>query len=43
MVESGRLKPGTLVSRTLGLEEAGDVLASMERYATLGIPVINRY
>ena len=25
------------------LEEVGDVLASMDRFATLGIPVINRY
>ena len=43
MVETGKLKPGSLVSRTLSLEEAGDVLASMDRFATLGIPVINRY
>ncbi|MGH6934169.1 MAG: zinc-dependent alcohol dehydrogenase family protein [Dongiaceae bacterium] len=43
MVETGKLKPGTLVSRTLTLEEAGDVLASMENFATIGIPVINRY
>ena len=43
MVATGKLKPGTLVSRTLSLEEAGDVLASMDNFGTIGIPVINRY
>lgn len=43
MVETGKLKPGTLVSRTVSLEEAGAVLASMEDFGTIGIPVINRY
>jgi len=43
MVEAGHLKPGTLVSRTLGLDEVGAVLESMDSYGTLGIPVIDRY
>jgi D-arabinose 1-dehydrogenase-like Zn-dependent alcohol dehydrogenase len=43
MIETGKLKPLSLVSRTIALEETGDVLASMDDYATLGIPVIDRY
>jgi D-arabinose 1-dehydrogenase-like Zn-dependent alcohol dehydrogenase len=43
MVEAGRLNPGSLVSRRLPLEEVGTVLASMDSYGTLGIPVIDRY
>ncbi|MCH7932251.1 MAG: zinc-dependent alcohol dehydrogenase family protein [Proteobacteria bacterium] len=43
MIEAGKLDPGALVSRTLALEETGDVLASMDDFATLGVPVIDRY
>ena len=43
MVESGKLRPGKLVHRTISLEEAGDVLASMDRFATVGVTVIDRY
>jgi D-arabinose 1-dehydrogenase-like Zn-dependent alcohol dehydrogenase len=43
LVERGVLRPGSLVSRTVPLEEAGDVLASMDRFATLGVVVIDRY
>ena len=43
MLESGRLKPGTLVTRRLALDEVSAVLASMENYGTFGIPVIDRY
>ena len=43
MIEAGRLKPMELVSRTITLEETGEVLASMDDYATIGIPVIDRY
>jgi len=43
MVESGKLRPGKLVHRTIVLEEAGDVLASMDRFATVGVTVIDRY
>ena len=43
MVEAGRLNPGSLVSRRLGLEEVGAVLTSMDSFGTLGIPVIDRY
>ncbi|MFQ5773412.1 MAG: zinc-dependent alcohol dehydrogenase family protein [Kiloniellaceae bacterium] len=43
MVAAGKLDPGRLVSRTVRLEEAGGVLASMDSYDTLGFTVIDRY
>lgn len=43
MVQAGKLAPGKLVSRTVPLEEAGGVLASMDTFATVGVTVIDRY
>ncbi|HXV22644.1 MAG TPA: zinc-dependent alcohol dehydrogenase family protein [Alphaproteobacteria bacterium] len=43
LVERGMLRPGALVSRTVPLEEAGSVLASMDEFGTLGMVVIDRY
>jgi D-arabinose 1-dehydrogenase-like Zn-dependent alcohol dehydrogenase len=43
MVETGKLRPGKLVGRTIPLEEAGTVLASMDKFATVGVTVIDRY
>jgi D-arabinose 1-dehydrogenase-like Zn-dependent alcohol dehydrogenase len=43
MVQAGKLAPGKLVSRTVPLEEAGSVLASMDSFATVGVTVIDRY
>jgi alcohol dehydrogenase/propanol-preferring alcohol dehydrogenase len=43
LVAAGRLNPGRLVSRTVPLEEASDVLASMGGYDTVGFTVIDRY
>jgi hypothetical protein len=43
MIETGKLQPKKLVGRTLALEEAGTVLASMSDFATLGVPVVDRY
>ncbi len=43
MVETGKLAPGKLVHRTITLEDAGAVLASMDRFATVGVTVIDRY
>ncbi len=43
MIETGKLNPAGLVSGTIALEQTGEVLASMDSYATLGIPVIDRY
>jgi D-arabinose 1-dehydrogenase-like Zn-dependent alcohol dehydrogenase len=43
MVETGRLDPGKLVSKTIGLEDASGVLESMDKYQTLGVTVIDKY
>jgi D-arabinose 1-dehydrogenase-like Zn-dependent alcohol dehydrogenase len=43
MVETGRLAPGKLVQRRIPLEQAGEVLASMDKYGTVGVTVIDRY
>jgi D-arabinose 1-dehydrogenase-like Zn-dependent alcohol dehydrogenase len=43
MVESGKLKPGKLIGRTVPIEQAGEVLASMTRYGTLGATVVNQW
>jgi alcohol dehydrogenase len=43
MVENGKLAPGKLVHKTIPLEEAGRVLASMDTFATVGVNVIDRY
>jgi D-arabinose 1-dehydrogenase-like Zn-dependent alcohol dehydrogenase len=43
LVGEGRLDPGRLVTRTVPLEEAGGVLAGMDRFETLGFTVIDRY
>jgi D-arabinose 1-dehydrogenase-like Zn-dependent alcohol dehydrogenase len=43
MVEAGRLRPGALVHERIGLENAGGVLESMDRFGTLGVTVIDRY
>lgn len=43
MVESGTLEPGRLVGRTIPIEEAPAVLASMAEYATLGATVVDRW
>lgn len=43
MIAAGKLKPLDLVTGTLALEEVGAVLASMDDFATIGIPVIDRY
>jgi alcohol dehydrogenase len=43
LVERGVLRPASLISRTVPLEEASSVLASMDSFATLGVVVIDRY
>ena len=43
LVAAGRLDPARLVTRTVSLEEAGDVLASMGGFDTLGFTVIDRF
>jgi D-arabinose 1-dehydrogenase-like Zn-dependent alcohol dehydrogenase len=43
MIATGKLDPRSLVSRKIALEETAEVLAAMDHYATLGVPVIDRY
>ena len=43
MVEQGKLAPGKLVHRRIALEEVSGVLETMDRYATVGVTVIDRY
>jgi D-arabinose 1-dehydrogenase-like Zn-dependent alcohol dehydrogenase len=43
MVETGKLRPAELVTRTIPLEEAGPVLATMSKFGTLGVVVVDRY
>jgi D-arabinose 1-dehydrogenase-like Zn-dependent alcohol dehydrogenase len=43
MVAAGQLKPGKLIGRTVPIEQAGEVLASMTQYATLGATVVDRW
>jgi D-arabinose 1-dehydrogenase-like Zn-dependent alcohol dehydrogenase len=43
MIEAGRLNPGELVSRTVGLDEVSSVLGSMESFGTAGVVVIDRF
>lgn len=43
MVEAGRLHPETLLTETVALEQAGDVLASMSGYDTVGMSVITSF
>ena len=43
MITSGKLKPDSLVTKTVVIEEACDVLVAMSNYATIGINVIDRW
>jgi D-arabinose 1-dehydrogenase-like Zn-dependent alcohol dehydrogenase len=43
MVEAGKVKPGKLIGRTVPIELAGEVLASMTNYGTLGTAVVNQW
>jgi D-arabinose 1-dehydrogenase-like Zn-dependent alcohol dehydrogenase len=43
MVEAGRLNPGKLVHRRIGLHEVTGVLESMDKYGTVGVTVISEY
>ena len=43
LVGSRRLNPGAMVSRQVGLEDTGSVLAEMDRFATSGYVVITAF
>jgi D-arabinose 1-dehydrogenase-like Zn-dependent alcohol dehydrogenase len=42
MVESGKITPGKLVSGTVPIEKATEILASMTDYQTGGVTVIDQ-
>jgi hypothetical protein len=43
LVERGVPRPTTIVGETVALEQAGDVLAAMDSYDTLGFTVITGF
>jgi D-arabinose 1-dehydrogenase-like Zn-dependent alcohol dehydrogenase len=43
MIEWGRLDPGAVVSSTVTLEQAGDVLRDMRTFDTAGVVVIDQF
>lgn len=43
MVDQGLLRPGSLITQRVGLEEAGAVLTSMGEYRGAGVSVLNRW
>jgi alcohol dehydrogenase len=43
MMERGKIEPGRIVSETVSLEEVPDVIASMDDYGTVGIPVCDEF
>ncbi len=43
MVESGILKPGSMITKTVGLKEAGEILMGMGSFNTAGVSVLNSW
>jgi D-arabinose 1-dehydrogenase-like Zn-dependent alcohol dehydrogenase len=43
MIESGKLDPGKLVTRTVPVEEASSVIEAMSSFNTVGVTVIDRW
>lgn len=43
MIEDGRLAPGRLVGRRIGLDDAADALTAMDRPGPAGVTVIDRF
>jgi D-arabinose 1-dehydrogenase-like Zn-dependent alcohol dehydrogenase len=43
MIESGKLDPGKLVTRTVSIDEASSALESMTHFNTVGVTVIDRW
>ncbi|MDQ0219913.1 hypothetical protein ELQ35_18045 [Peribacillus cavernae] len=43
MVESNTLQPEKMVTQTVGLDDAGDVLMSMGEFKTVGVTVLDRW
>jgi threonine dehydrogenase-like Zn-dependent dehydrogenase len=42
-MERGKIDPGKIVSETVALEDVPDVIASMDDYDTVGIPVCDEF
>ena len=43
MIESGKLAPGKLVGRTIGLDESIEALMAMDRFEGSGVTVVTRF
>lgn len=43
LVASGAVDPGRLVGETVGLDDVGEVLGSMDAFGTRGMAVVNRF
>ncbi|WP_369185490.1 hypothetical protein [Streptomyces sp. Y1] len=43
MIATGRLAPGRIVTRTVGLHQASAVLESLETYGPTGVVVIDDF
>jgi alcohol dehydrogenase len=43
MMEQDRIDPGKIVSETVSLEDVPDVIASVDDYETVGIPVCDEF
>jgi len=43
MMEQDKIDPGRIVSETVSLEDVPDVIASMDDYDTVGIPVCDEF
>jgi alcohol dehydrogenase len=43
MLESGRIEIGALITRRIGLDDAGAAIAAMDGYTTSGITIIDRF
>jgi alcohol dehydrogenase len=43
MMERGKIDPGAIVSETVTLEDVPEVIASMDDFETVGIPVCSEF
>jgi len=43
MILSGKVQPGRMLGKTISLEEAPDALVNMDKFANLGVTVINKF
>lgn len=43
MIESGALQPERMITKTVSIEEAADIIKNMEEFRTPGLTVVNRW